>query len=210
MHALKPVFVAAEPPEAPTPADAAAAETPSVAPETPPALAAVPRAVRAHAPSVTLWILSIAMLLAFSVLNAVNGPALESLVCTGVSPHHLARRLAVYNLVWPGVSAVTVALTGTVLERWSLGLFAIAALTNFGSGVVLLLSSRKRGDDAGTVAHALGRPREEGVGQADRGRVGRRPAEGRERRRGEEPAGEPDDEDRLGCTEQRAGEPVEA
>ena len=72
MHALKQVFVAADRPESFTAADAAAAAPPAAPapPETAPALAStapgarLSRAVRAHALSVTLWIVSIAMLLA--------------------------------------------------------------------------------------------------------------------------------------------------
>ena len=106
----------------------------------------------------------VGMLLAFSVLNAINWPALESLVCTGVSSHGMARRLAVYNLVWPGVSAATIAVSGTVIQHWPAGLFGISAASNLGAAAVLWFSRRGAAGEPGGAAGECAAP---GAGAAE-------------------------------------------
>ena len=70
------------------------------------------------------WVL-VPMLLAYSGLSAVSWPALESLVSSGAEAGELSRRLGVYNAVWSGTGAVTVALAGLLTKHWPAGNFAI-------------------------------------------------------------------------------------
>ncbi len=74
--------------------------------------------------------------------------SLESLVCTGLTHEGMARRLAVYNVVWPGVSAVTVAMTGAVIGFWPPGLFLLPAIVD-ASAVLVLVLTRPRAESGG-------------------------------------------------------------
>ena len=70
------------------------------------------------------WVL-VPVLLLYSGLSAVTWPALESLVSSGAEAGELSRRLGVYNCVWSGTGAVTVALAGLLLKYWPVGNFVI-------------------------------------------------------------------------------------
>ena len=72
----------------------------------------------------TPWLLVPALFL-YSGLSAVSWPALESLVSSGAEAGELSRRLGVYNAVWSGTGALTVALAGTLMKYWPAGNFII-------------------------------------------------------------------------------------
>ena len=72
------------------------------------------------------WAL-VPLLLVYSGVSAVSWPALESLVSCGAEAGELSRRLGVYNCVWSGTGAVTVALAGLLLKYWPTGNFVIPA-----------------------------------------------------------------------------------
>ena len=87
-----------------------------------------------------LWLTSPAMLvvilLIYSGLSAITWPALESLVSGDAEPGQLARRLGVYNCVWSGAGAVTVAAAGTILKYWPSGIFAQPAIVHAAMAVL--------------------------------------------------------------------------
>ncbi len=83
----------------------------------------------------------VAALLVYVAMMAVIWPILEGLVSVNVSdPKRLAQRVGVYNLVWSGTGAATLAGYGTVIEHWPAGAFAIPAIVH-GLGAILMLTS---------------------------------------------------------------------
>lgn len=67
------------------------------------------------------------VLLAYSFLSAVAWPILESLISTSGDPRAMARRIALYNIVWPATGAAMLAVSGTVIEHFRQGVFLIPA-----------------------------------------------------------------------------------
>jgi MFS family permease len=87
-----------------------------------------------------------AVLFFYSGLSAISWPALESLVSSGAGAHELSRRLGVYNCVWSGAGAVTVALSGVLLKYWPAGTFVIPASWHAVMALLLLvLLAKDRG-----------------------------------------------------------------
>ncbi|HWB53852.1 MAG TPA: MFS transporter [Tepidisphaeraceae bacterium] len=73
-------------------------------------------------------VVSLLVLLYF--LTAAYWPVLESLVAAGANADDMARRLSVYNLIWPFVGAVATAICGLVIAHLPTGLFYISAAIN--------------------------------------------------------------------------------
>jgi MFS family permease len=95
--------------------------------------------------------MAVGCLLLYSILSAAQWPALESLVSLGASAGQLSRRISLYNVIWSGLGALTLAATGTLIEYLPRGTFALAGL---GSAVsVLLLWGRS--DPPGVPAAAV-------------------------------------------------------
>ena len=65
----------------------------------------------------------VAALLAYTALMAVSWPILESLVSTGLDAHALSRRISMYNVVWAGTGAATLAVNGAIIDFWPGGIF---------------------------------------------------------------------------------------
>ena len=110
------------------------------------------------------WVL-VPVLIAYSALSAVTWPPLESLVSSGAGAGELSRRLGVYNCVWSGSGAVTVAGAGLLLKYWPAGTFVIPAFWHAAMALLLLrrlLSdpARRRGTarDSAPGAAAPGAP----------------------------------------------------
>ena len=94
----------------------------------------------------------VAILLVYSGVSAITWPALESLVSGGAEPGELARRLGVYNCVWSGAGAVTVAGAGAVLKYWPSGIFIQPAVVH--AAMALLLWVALRRSEPGNVPEA--------------------------------------------------------
>jgi hypothetical protein len=89
-------------------------------------LAAIPIvAMKASSPTIL-----VATLVSYMFFAALVWPALESLVCSDSDAHAMSRRVTVYNLVWSGANAVTLAASGRVIESWRDGLFVIPAIAH--------------------------------------------------------------------------------
>jgi MFS family permease len=101
-----------------------------------------------------------AVLFLYSGLSAVSWPALESLVSSGAGAHELSRRLGVYNCVWSGAGAVTVALSGALLKYWPAGTFVIPAAWH---AVMALLIVGLLAKDRGAVAPVETEPTTDGA-----------------------------------------------
>jgi hypothetical protein len=95
------------------------------------------------------WAL-VPLLALYSGLSAVTWPALESLVSSGADAGDLSRRLGVYNCVWSGTGAITVALAGLLLKYWPAGNFIIPGTWHAVMAGLLLWSMRREPGD-GTV-----------------------------------------------------------
>jgi MFS family permease len=100
-----------------------------------------------------------AVLFLYSGLSAISWPALESLVSSGAGAHELSRRLGVYNCVWSGAGAVTVALSGVLLKYWPAGTFVIPATWH---ALMALLLVGLLSKDGSTAAPATGGPADNG------------------------------------------------
>ena len=83
-------------------------------------------------------------LMCYSALSAVTWPALESLVSSGAEPGKMARRLGVYNCVWSGAGAVTVAVAGTVIKYWPAGVFILPLVVHAAMAALLWAVGRRR------------------------------------------------------------------
>ncbi|HEY1685045.1 MAG TPA: MFS transporter [Tepidisphaeraceae bacterium] len=83
------------------------------------------------------------LLVLLGFLVATYWPGMESLVATGTDAHRMARRLAVYNLVWPAVNALATAVCGVVIAHLPIGFFYISAAINGLGGIVLALGGKQ-------------------------------------------------------------------
>ena len=95
----------------------------------------------------------VSVALAYTAVIGMSWPILEALVASGGPPAGLARRVALYNLVWPATGAAAMAIEGTILEWWPPGLMVGTAVIHLISGAWLALS----GASAATAdAHETG------------------------------------------------------
>src|SRR5687767_7136400 len=81
----------------------------------------------------------VAALLVYTALMAVSWPILESLVATGVEAHALSRRISVYNVIWAGTGAATLAVNGAIIDFWPAGIFVITAVAHGLCAALILL-----------------------------------------------------------------------
>jgi len=102
----------------------------------------------------------VSALLIYTLVSAAVWPVLEGLVTRGADPRQMSRRVSVYNLVWSGGAAVTVAVTGTVIHLHPLGLFLIAGLVHAAAGVLAwqTLRSQPASPALPPCAHLLPEP----------------------------------------------------
>ena len=98
-------------------------------------------AVMSACAAAALWLRAPAMLvtilLIYSGVSAITWPALESLVSAGAEPGELARRLGVYNCVWSGAGALTLAAAGTILKYWPAGIFMQPAIVHVAMALLM-------------------------------------------------------------------------
>lgn len=81
-----------------------------------------------------------ALLLAFTFVIGLSWPMLEALVAAG-DARGMARRVSIYNIVWPSVGWAAIALEGVVIRYFTPGMFLIpAAMT--GASALLLIATR--------------------------------------------------------------------
>src|SRR5262249_6071139 len=89
-------------------------------------LAAIP-ILAMKAPSAAVMVAALVIYMFFA---AMVWPALESLVCSDADAHAMSRRVTLYNLVWSGTNAVTLAASGRIITSWRDGLFVIPAIVH--------------------------------------------------------------------------------
>jgi len=82
------------------------------------------------------WLI-VAVLLLYTLLSAVQWPALESLICSGADAHELSRRISLYNCLWAAVGAATLAVSGAIIEYFPRGLFLLAVTAHAISAALL-------------------------------------------------------------------------
>lgn len=92
------------------------------------------------------WVL-VPVLIFYSGFSAITWPALESLVSSGAAAGELSRRLGVYNCVWSGAGAVTMALSGLLLKYWPNGTFLLPGFWH-AAMALLLMRALARDDKA--------------------------------------------------------------
>ena len=80
-----------------------------------------------------------AVLIAYTFMAAANWPVLEGLISTGVDAHQLSRRIGIYNLVWSGVAAATVAVNGVIIQYWLAGVFLLPLLVHCLAVAIILI-----------------------------------------------------------------------
>lgn len=96
----------------------------------------------------------VAALLAYTFAIGISWPILEGLVASGGPPGEIARRIGVYNIIWPAGGALAIAVEGTILDHWTGGLFLIPGLLHLLSMVMLVLMPA--GADTATIDADLG------------------------------------------------------
>jgi MFS family permease len=69
----------------------------------------------------------VALLLVYVIASAAQWPLFESLISIGADADRLSRRISIYNLVWSGVGALTIAASGVIIARSQFGIFWAAA-----------------------------------------------------------------------------------
>lgn len=69
--------------------------------------------------------LLVVLLPLYTAFSATQWPLLESLISIDATPNQISRRISVYNLVWSGTGAITVALCGLVIAHFPQGIFLI-------------------------------------------------------------------------------------
>lgn len=74
--------------------------------------------------------LTVALVLAYVPLIAFNWPILETLASEGAPPKELSRRIGIYNLVWAGTGALTIAVQGTLQKIDSRAIFIVPAIVH--------------------------------------------------------------------------------
>jgi hypothetical protein len=87
---------------------------------------------------------------------AAYWPAIESLVATGTDAHRMARRLAVYNLLWPAISAAGTAVCGVVMAHLPTGFFYISAVINVMAGLAIAFGGKQPEENSGEKSEATG------------------------------------------------------
>lgn len=101
----------------------------------------------------------VAALLAYTFAIGISWPILEGLAASGGPPGEIARRIGIYNIIWPAGGALAIAVEGTILDHWIGGLFLIPGLLHLFSALVLLLmpngtASAVAAPDPHSVPHA--------------------------------------------------------
>ncbi len=84
--------------------------------------------------------MTVVALIVYTFLIAGSWPALESLVSSGADAHELSRRIGVYNLVWSGAGALTVAASGSIIQYWEAGVFLLPLGAHLIAGVLMLMN----------------------------------------------------------------------
>lgn len=112
----------------------------------------------AAAGAAVMWseVAVVALLLTYTFVIALTWPLLEGLAARAGPPRFMARRMAVYNLVWPATGAAAMAVEGVVIQRWPAGVFLLPAAAHLVS-VWLAVRAPGRWDEvpaAGAAAPA--------------------------------------------------------
>ncbi len=68
-------------------------------------------------------VLIVVLVLSYPLFSGAQWPLLESLVAIDASPEEISRRISIYNVVWSGTGAVTIALCGIVITLFPPGIF---------------------------------------------------------------------------------------
>jgi MFS family permease len=85
------------------------------------------------------------ILLMYVMFSAVQWPLLESMMSMQADPEQLSRRISVYNLVWSGTGAATVACCGMLIARFPAGIFYVAGAIHV-AALGMLLRVRPLGE----------------------------------------------------------------
>jgi MFS family permease len=85
-----------------------------------------------------------ALLLAYTFVIGISWPVLEGMVAGFGPTAGMARRVAIYNVVWPAAGAAAVALEGTVIQGWIAGIFLMPCGLHLGAIGVLWASRARR------------------------------------------------------------------
>jgi hypothetical protein len=78
-----------------------------------------------------------AALLAFTFVIGLSWPMLEAMVASG-DAQGMARRVAIYNVVWPSVGWAAIAVEGAIIQYFMPGMFLIPAAMMLASALIFL------------------------------------------------------------------------
>ena len=74
--------------------------------------------------------LVVTVLLIYTMVSAAAWPMFESLISAGAHADLLSRRIGLYNLIWSGVGAITLAVSGLIIDHFLWGMFVIPMLAH--------------------------------------------------------------------------------
>lgn len=94
-------------------------------------------------------------LLGYTFVIGLSWPVLEGLVASGGAPAGMARRLSIYNVIWPAGAAMVASIEGTILKYWIAGLFLIPAILHVCSLFVLLLTTSRESSEPAEHAQVV-------------------------------------------------------
>jgi MFS family permease len=94
---------------------------------------------------------TVPLLLVYTFFSAAQWPLYETLISIGAHPKQLSRRISIYNLVWSGTGAGTVAVCGLIIAIFPQGIFLAAMAVHLIAALTLL---KIRPTAAKTAAHA--------------------------------------------------------
>jgi len=80
----------------------------------------------------------VVLVLSYPLFSGAQWPLLESLLAVGASPDEISRRISLYNLVWAGAGAVTIALCGIVITHFPPGIFLATAAAHLAAAGLLM------------------------------------------------------------------------
>jgi MFS family permease len=100
----------------------------------------------------------VVMLLLYTLASSSCWPNFESLIAAGAGAHLLSRRIGVYNLIWSSVGALTLAVTGTIIEHFSWGIFAIPVAAHLLALTALLGKRAAPSGEEGASEHPAAEP----------------------------------------------------
>jgi len=100
----------------------------------------------------------VAVLLVYTMVSASGWPIFESLISAAAGPKVLSKRIGLYNLVWSGIGTISLAFTGTIINRFMWGMFFIPMVAHV-VAVLMFTVGNVEPEGATPLVHAAPEPK---------------------------------------------------